>query len=121
MPRVRSSRIFLAAELPIPRPPTSMGPRTARWTKTVLPSLDNLVASLLSRQRFRKRKRALYRSFLVSLETRKRKIRRNLIRTKELRHDQEFLGDSGSNHPRGRSLPLVVFPGKADSDCRRFR
>src|SRR5690242_17193576 len=118
MPRVRSSRIFLAAELPIPRPPTPTFPRTARWTKTAPQSPDNPVASQLIRPRSRKRKRALYRSFLVSLETRKRKIRRSLIRTKELRHDQEFLGDSGNNHPRGWSLPFVVFPGKADSFCR---
>src|ERR1700752_4732149 len=112
-PRVRSFRISSAVAHPTPRPPIQAVPLTARWTKTAPQSPASPAASLPTPPRFRKRKKGLYRSFLVSLGTRKRKIRRSLIRTKEIRHDQELLGDSGGYLPRSCSLPFVAFPGKA--------
>ena len=74
-----SCRTF-SAEVRAPRRPMGRIPRI-RLAEPQRPR-DSRDRPLLTRRRPRKRKRGHCRSFLVSLGTRKRKIRRNLIRIK---------------------------------------
>src|SRR5215469_8922018 len=82
-----------------------MGTKTER--KVAIRARYNLLRS-------QKRKRALYRRFLVSLGVRRRRIPISLIGTKETRHDEELLGDSGRFFP-----PVCAFTSCLCSDERR--
>src|ERR1700757_2530080 len=97
-PSAPSSRTFLEVVRLSHRNPrqASVALRVNQGTKTRKLLLTPRTSILL---RLRKRKKDPCRRFLVSLEIRRRKSPTNLLGTKETRHDQVLLGDSGKCLP----------------------
>jgi len=113
------SHIFGGGSSNPPPPNTNVSPN-GQVDKNGAPVAGQPGGQTVDPAKTQEKKKALYRSFLVSLGTRRRKTRRSPTRAKEIRHDQEFLGDSGSDLPRSCFLAFVVSPGKVRSGCKCF-